>query len=442
MGLGPRQRWLMFIAPCLLVCFLLLGSCSTAIDLGPAESFYSSANYAGALQSLERRSGELLRAQGPIILNYDLGMLSRLTGDWKRSNELLSESERLITEARTQSVTASLASFIINDNTKPYGGTDYEDLYINVFKALNYLSLGDEEAALVELRRSLEKQSALRQRWAHNEKQIASWARQNNLPYDGSQLYAASFSTSALANWLAAIVADHLDDRSMADHSVAQIPHAFSSQPLLYPFPIPQAAQIQQGQSIKENVHLVSLVGRSPTKEERWDYIYVDKNTRIRVAYPVLVERGSAVASITVHVDGKQIMLQPLESLSKIAVDTFGPTSQVALQKSTLRSMARMLGIAVSDSLSSSDDSNTSFLGDLLGVIFKVSAEVAERADVRTTHFLPAEAWVASLDLKPGTYSAHVVFRSRTGQVLSQQSINPIVVNADSLCFVELPFPR
>jgi len=107
-----------------------------------------------------------------------------------------------------------------------------------------------------------------------------------------------------------------------------------------------------------------------------------------------------------------------------------------------MRSMARAMGIAVSDSLSSSKDDNVSLLGDLLGLIFKVSGEASERADVRSTHYLPSEAWVGAIDLEPGSYTVEISFINKWGQSLGTISQSVEVAGSRSLSLVEAFLPR
>lgn len=444
MGVSPKRHRIAISLCCALAVSILLLGCASSIDLRSTDHLYTLSNFSGAYQSLEHKSESILKAQGPIILSYDLGMLARLTGDYTGSNTLLSESERLIGEARTKSISANIASFIINDNTKPYGGAEYEDLYLNIFKALNYLALGKEESALVELRRSLEKQTQLKAHHEQDLRAIASYAKQNNLAWDGSQTYAASFATSALANHLAAIVAHHLGDESMASYSADQVTHAFVSQPTLYPFAQPEATTLGEVEGGRSRLHLLCFSGTSPIKEERWEYIYLNQYDRVRIAYPVLVARGSAVDSIQVRIreTGVTTTVQKIESLSTIAIDTFAPQGALALQKSIMRSMARAMGIAVSDSLSSSKDDNVSLLGDLLGLIFKVSGEASERADVRSTHYLPSEAWVGAIDLEPGSYTVEISFINKWGQSLGTITESVEVAGPRSLSLVEAFLPR
>ncbi len=402
----------------LLLCPVLLLGCSSYIDLSNSQTHVMQGNYEKAYQSLQQQGPSLLKAQGPIIVNYDLGILARLNNTYTESNRLLSESERLIREAYTQSISATIASFIVNDNTKAYQGEEYEDMYLNLFKALNYIALGELESALVELNRSMEKQTLLKQKYQHYSKQAADYAEQQGFGGVDTQAFASSFSTSALTNYLAFLVAQSLGEESTAHFAKEQVTHAFASQPQLYRFPIPSSLDNAQPQTGKARLHLVAFSGQAPQKQERWEYVYLSSTNRAKIAYPVLVGRYSTVSSVRIKAIGQaEAELQKIESISDVAIDTFRSKSELTKTKAVLRAMAKAVGIAIYDSVAQQDKQVTA-AEELLGLLFRVAQDVSERADVRSTHFLPSEAWVGSIDLPPGVYDLEISFLNNTGRVL------------------------
>jgi hypothetical protein len=60
----------------------------------------------------------------------DKGLLEHYVGNYRDSSQDLENAERLIQDTFTKSVTAGIASYIANDNTKEYPGEDYEDIYL------------------------------------------------------------------------------------------------------------------------------------------------------------------------------------------------------------------------------------------------------------------------------------------------------------------------
>src|SRR5262245_2236887 len=83
----------------------------------------------------------------------DRGMTLHLAGDYQQSNLLLEQSEDEVDRLYTRKVRTETAAFLTNDNMLPYEGDPYEQVMINVLKALNYALLAQWQDALVEARR-------------------------------------------------------------------------------------------------------------------------------------------------------------------------------------------------------------------------------------------------------------------------------------------------
>ncbi|WP_321301349.1 hypothetical protein [uncultured Sphaerochaeta sp.] len=423
----------------LLMLIMLMSGCTSFMDISATQSLYKGAKYQGAYESLLLEAPSLLKKQGPIIVNYDLGILSRLGGNYSDSNNYLSESERLIWEAYTESVSGNIASFLVNDNTKAYQGEEYEDMYLNVFKALNYIHLGETEAALVELNRSIEKQTFLKQKYEQYEQQMTAYAREEGLDAPTVQTYATAFSTSALSNYLSASVAQALGEDNTLHFAIDQVRHAFSSQPSLYPFPLPSVVELEEDPFPQDmgRLHLVSFSGQSPLKEERVERVYVSSYNRAKIAYPVLVGGSSQIQAVRVSIEGQpMIPLQRIESISNIAIDTFRAKSELIKMKAITRAMAKAVGIALYDEYAAQDN-NVTAGEELLGMIFRIARDATESADVRSTHFLPSEAWVGYVDLPEGTYIITTEFLNASNQVLHRSPGKTVQVQAGSLHVAE-----
>lgn len=432
-----RTWYACWIGCIILFSLLLFIGCASSIDISSSQLHVANGNYGKAYQNLQLQAPSLLKAQGPIIVNYDLGLLAHLDANPQQSNMYLDEAERLIRDAYTQSITANIASFIVNDNTKAYQGEEYEDIYLNSFKALNFIALAEIESALVELNRSLEKQAFLKQKYEQYGKQIDKYASEKGLGNVDAQTCATSFTTSALTNYLAYIVAQGMGEENTAYYAQEQVRHAFLSQPQLYRFPIPSSVGQAPPEEGKARLHLMAFSGQAPMKQERWEYMYLSPTNQPKIAYPVLVGRQSAVQSIRVTAIGQQeTKLERIESISEVAIDTFRSKSELAKTKAILRAMAKAVGIAVYDAVAQQDNKVTA-AEELLGLLFRVAQDVSERADVRSTHFLPADAWVGSIDLKSGTYTLEFAFLNASGNVLHTTVMPNQTVGKDSLNLCE-----
>lgn len=96
---------------------------------------------------------EVYRSKDAVLLNLEQATAFHFAGQYQSSNASFSDAEDKINELFTKSVSRGVQSFVINDNALAYDGEDYEDVYLNVFKSLNYLHMHDLEAALIESRR-------------------------------------------------------------------------------------------------------------------------------------------------------------------------------------------------------------------------------------------------------------------------------------------------
>ena len=109
--------------------------------------------YSQAARIIEKAKGKDYQEKDRVLYYLDLGMLYHWAGLYEESNRMLDEAEMAIEELFTKSISRALSSGLLNDNALDYSGEDYEDIYLNVFKGLNYLALGNQSAALVEFRR-------------------------------------------------------------------------------------------------------------------------------------------------------------------------------------------------------------------------------------------------------------------------------------------------
>lgn len=148
----------------IILLFIIFASgCATyGNDIQTALTYTQSGQPAKAAQAFE----EIITPDGSerLLYHMELGVLKHLNGEYQQSNRLLEEAERLVEEFYTQSVSESIMVAMSNPTVADYKGQIFEDVYINYYKALNYLFLADQvlshrersdllDSALVEARR-------------------------------------------------------------------------------------------------------------------------------------------------------------------------------------------------------------------------------------------------------------------------------------------------
>jgi hypothetical protein len=101
------------------------------------------------VQQAEKEYGEKSR----VLYGMDRGMTLHLAGDYQQSNAVLEQAEEEVDRLYTRKIRTETLGFMTNDTALPYEGDPYEQVLINVLKALNYAVLGQWQDALVEARR-------------------------------------------------------------------------------------------------------------------------------------------------------------------------------------------------------------------------------------------------------------------------------------------------
>ena len=89
-----------------------------------------------------------------VMVNMNRGILRRMNGDYKGSNEAFELAKNKIEELYSTSLTEQAGAVIINDETISFDGDRYEQVLIHAYKALNYIDMGDLDAARVEILQS------------------------------------------------------------------------------------------------------------------------------------------------------------------------------------------------------------------------------------------------------------------------------------------------
>lgn len=112
----------------------------------------------GEYQKAATTIEKALDPQGDDRLLYytELGVVHHLAGDYEKSNKLLETAERIAEDLYTKRVSDMLASAMSNPRNSPYRGNDYERVFINYYKALNYFMISTQAKTKAEKEKALE----------------------------------------------------------------------------------------------------------------------------------------------------------------------------------------------------------------------------------------------------------------------------------------------
>jgi hypothetical protein len=424
-----------------LVLCLALASCTSLSHYDRIDEAVSRDDYAAALAEAQASKETGYSAKDKILYYLDVGMLAHYAGDREEALGMLSDAELAIEEAYTKSVTQAASTYLVNDNTQDYAGEDYEDIYLNVFKTLEYAKSGDYEDAMVEVRRVDNKIKFLGSKYdkAISDAKGSGQAQDGEVQYD-VDTSPVRFTDSALARYLSMIFYRGKGRLDEAGIDRRQIQAAFKNQSFLFAFPPPSSLndelELPPG---KARLNVVSFTGLSPVKSENTTRVYIGRDKWIKIAVPVMALRPSVVARTELVFDSGQVVrLEKIEDLSAVALETFRLKASLIYIKTVLRSIAKTATSAALDAGSNKAKSRDEALAlSVLSFATQAYTEVSEQADLRVSRYFPGRADVAGITMDPGVYSFTVRYLDAAGRVLQETRFENYSVKKGGVNLVE-----
>ena len=425
---------------------LALASCAstrTSLDqYREAEPLARDGRYAEAAAVIEGAKEKSYKEKDRVLYWLDLGMLCHWAGQYDQSNQYLTEAENAIEELFTKSVSKAMASGVLNDNALDYSGEDYEDIYVNIFKALNYIALENREDAMVEIRRVAIKLNILDDKYGSLiDEYNGSSDAEGELERQENR-----FHNDILARYLSLLLYRAEGSFDDAAIDLREIEEAWKSQSQIYDFDRPAMPSVEDGDG-KALVNVLAFTGLGPVKLADTFYVHtgpdivylastkqeedyatevagftflivpgVRPGIHFKIQFPRIEARGSDVDRIVLRLDGNAAgELQLLERTEDIAVETFRLKQPLTVGKTiiraTLKNIAKEAGKdAASDALTDQMGLGGAILGFFAGIAADVAVDATENADLRISHFFPAEARVAEFAVDPGTYRVTVEY--------------------------------
>jgi hypothetical protein len=400
-------------------------------------------SYDLALQAIEAEVGAkntVYIERNAILFYLDKGMINFYAGNYSSAIEDLQEAERLIEEAFTKSLTLEAASFLANDNAKEYPGEDYEDLYINVFKALSFYYMNNVEGAMVEIRKVNEKLRYLASKYETAKQKVAS--SDSNVSTSNVTFEAARFSNSALARYLSLLFYRAIGNEDSVRIDLEELRRAYELAPVVYghspPSSLADEQFIPQGMA---RLNIIGFTGLSPIKEEDRSRFPLplpnNVNNTAVLALPRIVERPSAIESIEVVLNtGERFRLELLEDMSKVAEETFKERYGVILAKTVARTIIKNIASATASTVGDQLGGTAGAILAVGGLIGKAASDLSEAADVRIARYFPGRAHVGGVNLEPGSYSISITYYGSGGSIVARDE-RDVVIRENALNLVQ-----
>lgn len=388
-----------------------------------------------------------------VLYGMDRGMTLQLAGDYQKSNAVLEQAEEEVDRLYTRKIRTETAAFLTNDNTLPYEGDPYEQVLINVFKAINYALLGQWQEALVEARRIDHRLNVLSDRtFDKNAYRDDGFARYlsgilyestgdlNNAFIDYRKAYEAFEATRSWSH-LSAPTQLRADLLRTAD--AMHLSQEFREYQRLFPETTWESSETTQRLA---HIVVISYNGRAPRKEDQFldlpisldalqlvllnrgfaqstrqnnrvaDSVLYGLNGRVvRVALPRLVPQRTQVRSdpVTLSSDtGVQLNghTEVVHSVTALADKTLSDRLPGIAAKALARAAMKYTlaeGATRGAQQAAGRDAGP-WVGLLVGLLTHGLAVASEEADKRSWQTLPDEIHLTRLWVPPGRYQAHI----------------------------------
>ncbi|MBX2893944.1 MAG: hypothetical protein KF763_00775 [Cyclobacteriaceae bacterium] len=412
-----------------IVALAITSGCATYYQTNQAfNQDFERGNLEAALATLQANTKEA-NSKREFLYYVNKGLVLSMMSRYEESNSYL-EKAFLFGEDYRKNFLYEAASYLTNPNVTTYRGEDHEHLMVLYYKAINYLKLGNTEAALVECRRVNIRLQQLSDRYPNENKfkRDAFVHTLMGLIYEADKDYNNAFI--AYRNAVSIYEDDY--ERLFSITMPAQIKTDLLRTAWL-------SGLKNEFESYKEKWGLTDFEvhqttggeviffwhnGLAPVKAEwginfvvdrrdNWVYFYnrelginfpfslegYDKNEKdglaslevFRVAFPRYLERPQYFQSATISANGTEQPLMLLEDINKIAFKSLQQRMHLEMSKALIRVALKK----VTEHQVKKEDKT---LGSVLGVINAIT----EKADTRNWQTLPHSIYYTRVALPAG----------------------------------------
>ena len=384
-----------------------------------------------------------------LLFHLDDGMLAFSAGDYERAVQAFTAAEQLMEELYTISVSREATTFLINDNTAPYRGEDFESVMINLFLALSYANLSKTEDALVEARKIDSKLAAINLQYdeehqnAYREDPFARMML--GIFYEMGQT-SADLNDAYISYSLAINGYNKEYQRFGLSVPAILVENALSAAEFMgtrEQDELQQRLPLQQFLSLAERkekaeVYGLHLNGRAPVKEPATIVFPMPDGFLVKLAFPTYMD-------VQKRIIGGRLYAKPLEGdrafdatftvaepIDKIAKENLEDRKGRVIVKTVARVTAKYLAVkeAQKAARKAGGQNYGALAGFLTGITGNILAFASEEPDLRSWRTLPAEILISKLTLEPGTYQFWAECYDASGTVVRKVELGERVLRA------------
>ncbi|MCB9556573.1 MAG: hypothetical protein H6707_10750 [Deltaproteobacteria bacterium] len=397
-------------------------------------------NNAAALGVLrEARKNKAFKEQDRVMFWMEEGMLLFLTRDYQKSTDVMEKCEQRTKELYTKSISKGIKAAFTSDAATDYKGESYENILLNVFKAMSFLAMKKPDAAMVEARKINEKlawyNTIYKGKNTYNQDAFAHWLTGVLYEMEGSLddarisyvkayktyngPFAANYGMGAPSYLKEDIVRVATRNNSM--EAIAEIRNQLG----------PDLGKTAQLVGSKGELIVFHLNGEGPSKT---DYFvtctfrsvaawrcdgepggeFIRKTTLtiapkadvVKVAFPRLITRQPHNRQVFIAAGDQRTLTEKAYPLNAIAQKALRDKAGLIFKDAVIRGITKFLTAKAAGAIGKQVG------GGLFGALAKIGTSVAmqatEEADKRAWTTLPAEINIGRVWLEPGEHTVYL----------------------------------
>jgi hypothetical protein len=425
--------------PCLV--FIIMACASTTEHYQVVQQQIQIEDYHSALKTIQK-SKAAYPERNEALYHMEEGIVAHFGGQYKDSNQSLAKAELILDELYTRSISKEAASFLINDNTIPYHGEDFEHAMVNLFMALNYVALGLNEDALVEARKVDTKLNVINSRYEEDQKNVyredafIRFLMGVLYEMDGEindafisyrkaeQIYRTDFHPNYGINPPRFLIENLLTSAGALDF--AQELSEFKQR-------YPQITYLKS--SVKQDmaeVYYIQYNGVGAEKIEKFWIVPMPDGYIAKIAYPEFEKRPFEISHAVITL--KRLGTGTIHRFNSHLMEDISAVAEMNLDNRILRIKAKAIARATSKyaltKVAAKQAEKES--GNLAGLLVQAAGNIVsfatENADVRHWRLLPAEIRVGRAVIPPGKYAGTVDYIGKSGTTLASKQIDAFTV--------------
>lgn len=386
---------------------LVLQGCATySAGFNKVEAATAKRDLDGAVKSLDELA---LKGPDETLHFLNKGTLLRLQDKYAESNKYFDHAKVLMEKLNAISVGEQLASVTVNDTMKAYEGLPNEQLMVYSFEALNYLQMGDFDAAAVEARQFDVKQGLI--------------AKKNSN---------AKYLSGAFVRYLNSMVYEAVGESDSARIEMQKAVDGYKDQNSGFAVPkalVADLGRVTAGKPASSEVVFILHNGLGPSLDEN--------NIRVAnpagdppmfsLAMPKYVKRSTPVARVVLSAGAASASSEVVEDINAIGEKSFNDRLPAIMARGVARMVVKN---------AASKETKKQVGNPLFDLVADIATNASERADTRTWSLIPGNVLMARLSLPPGKHNVTATYYSENGNVLGSREFTDTELKAGKKAFV------